>query len=313
MIEIGVEVKIFAKAMIKQIGRVKSDMKDQVDHFRKGSGAAHAICVGLVGVNHAEQCTSYEKAAVWTTDGSSGFRHPSQEAPEVIKRLTADTRPLFDELLFLPYRATNVDPYPFDWVAYDDVAANYGALLVRVSREYEQRFDGHAPPQLNVVQRERVETHRSASDRPQMVDRVADYVRSCADVIDRIRVEDEPTRDGACEELASLLRGLVEETNFRDVLSEDELSALVDLISQAEGGPFLLAGHYGLGEYGQDDVRLKDASPSTMNQKWSDWREILNRAVGMVYGARMSPVKARLARIAGKLRGAERRLRVSKT
>src|SRR4051812_3130896 len=32
-VEVGIEVKILAKAMIKQIGRVKTDMKDQVAEF----------------------------------------------------------------------------------------------------------------------------------------------------------------------------------------------------------------------------------------------------------------------------------------
>lgn len=153
-IEIGVEVKIFAKAMIKQIGRVKSDMTDQLAHFRRGGGAAVPVCVGIVGVNHAEQYTSYERAAVWTTTGASSYRHPIQEAAEVIARLTRDVRPLYDEIQFLRYRATNVDPYPFEWVDYDATVTDYGALLVRVRREYEHRFNGHAPPSLSLVERD---------------------------------------------------------------------------------------------------------------------------------------------------------------
>src|SRR5690242_8524656 len=36
-VEIGVEVKIFAKAMIKQIDRVIGDLQKQVTHFRRGA------------------------------------------------------------------------------------------------------------------------------------------------------------------------------------------------------------------------------------------------------------------------------------
>ena len=46
-VEIGVEVKILAKAMIKQIGRVESDLRDQVDHFNRR--ATTPICVGVRG------------------------------------------------------------------------------------------------------------------------------------------------------------------------------------------------------------------------------------------------------------------------
>jgi hypothetical protein len=37
-IEIGIEVKILAKAIIKQIDRVGSDLRSQVEHFRKWGG-----------------------------------------------------------------------------------------------------------------------------------------------------------------------------------------------------------------------------------------------------------------------------------
>ena len=47
-IEIGVETKILAKAMIKQIDRVISDLIRQTEEFKKSGG--RAICVGIVGV-----------------------------------------------------------------------------------------------------------------------------------------------------------------------------------------------------------------------------------------------------------------------
>src|SRR5580658_303885 len=74
-IEIGVEVKILAKAMIKQIDRVISDLRNQVAQFKR-SGAT-PICVGIVGVNQADQYVSYEGDRMYRTSGTGGFLHPS--------------------------------------------------------------------------------------------------------------------------------------------------------------------------------------------------------------------------------------------
>src|ERR1700692_3838278 len=51
-IEIGVETKILAKAMIKQIDRVIGDLVRQTEEFKRRGG--QALCVALVGVNFAE-------------------------------------------------------------------------------------------------------------------------------------------------------------------------------------------------------------------------------------------------------------------
>jgi hypothetical protein len=56
---------------------------------------------------------------------------------ERLQRLAA---PSFDEFLLLPFRATNIRPFPFEWVDYELTAREYSALLVRVSREYDRRF-----------------------------------------------------------------------------------------------------------------------------------------------------------------------------
>jgi hypothetical protein len=136
-VEIGVEVKILAKAMIKQIGRVKSDLEKQVDHFHRGAG--NPICVGIVGVNYAESCVSYEGDREYPTDGKK-YTHPVQEAAGAEAHLTDDPAPKFDEFLFLRYRATNAPPYPFEWVRYVDTFQDYGASLTRISRAYNTRF-----------------------------------------------------------------------------------------------------------------------------------------------------------------------------
>lgn len=136
-VEIGIEVKILAKAMIKQIDRVIGDLAKQVDQFRRGGGTP--ICVGIVGINHAAVCTGYEADRSYTTDGKK-HKHPIQEAADAEARLVAHAKPRFDEFLVLRFRATNADPFPFDWVNSDATQLDYGAILTRVSREYDRRF-----------------------------------------------------------------------------------------------------------------------------------------------------------------------------
>jgi hypothetical protein len=136
-IEIGAETKILAKAMIKQIDRVIGDLARQVEEFRKTGG--NPICVGIVGLNFAPNYTSYEGAREWPTDGRK-HKHPVQEATEAENRLRNRAASSFDEFQILRFRATNVFPFPFEWLDYDQTAKEYGALLVRVSREYDRRF-----------------------------------------------------------------------------------------------------------------------------------------------------------------------------
>lgn len=58
----------------------------------------------------------------------------------------ARAKPAFGEFLVLRYRATNAEPYPFEWVDYERTAFDYGAILVRVAREYESRFGSQSAP-----------------------------------------------------------------------------------------------------------------------------------------------------------------------
>lgn len=137
-LEIGVEVKILAKAMIKQIDRVITDLRNQGAQFRQGGG--RPICVGIVGINHAERYTSYEKDKHWPTTGKDGYLHPCQEAREAERRLDANAKQNFDEFLFVRFRAANEPPFPFDWVDYEGLRLDYGAVLTRISSEYQLRF-----------------------------------------------------------------------------------------------------------------------------------------------------------------------------
>ena len=137
-VEIGIEVKILAKAMIKQIDRVINDLRNQVVQFKRGGGSP--ICVALGGINQAESTVGYEGDRPFPTTGRQGFLHPFQEAPEAERRLRADAAPEFDEFLVLRFKATNAPPYPFEWVDYNETRLDYAAALARISARYQQRF-----------------------------------------------------------------------------------------------------------------------------------------------------------------------------
>jgi hypothetical protein len=136
-VEIGAEVKILAKAMIKQIDRVIGDLQKQVVQFKRGAGTP--ICVGIVGINHAQFCTGYEGTRSYKTDGKAN-RRPYQEAPEAERRLLSDAAPHFNEFIVLHYEAINEPPFPFSWVNYTSTVQSYGSALLRISREYDRRF-----------------------------------------------------------------------------------------------------------------------------------------------------------------------------
>jgi hypothetical protein len=136
-VEIGSEVKILAKAMIKQIDRVMTDLQKQRQEFLKGGG--NPITVGIVGINQASRYSSYEGDVVWPT-GAKGHKHPVQEAAEAEKRLITHVAPAFDEFLILRFRATSEAPYVFEWVDESQTQMDYGAVLTRILRKYEARF-----------------------------------------------------------------------------------------------------------------------------------------------------------------------------
>lgn len=135
-IEVGVEVKILMKAMIKQIDRVASDLRGQAAHFRSRGG--NPICVGVVGINHADHCTGYEGTRSFPTDGKT-HKHPIQEALAAEARLMQHAAAAFDEFIILRFKATNEDPFPFAWVNAKGTQLDYGAALARISQEYQAR------------------------------------------------------------------------------------------------------------------------------------------------------------------------------
>jgi hypothetical protein len=133
-IEIGIEVKIIQKAMIRQVGRVCSDLKDQIEQFKRKRGKP--FTVGIVGINHAEKYVSHEGDKPWPTTGVGRYKHPFQEAVETERRLLKDAAPAFDEFLVLHFKATNIDPYDFQWVDQKRTELDYGAVLARVSSAF---------------------------------------------------------------------------------------------------------------------------------------------------------------------------------
>jgi hypothetical protein len=134
-IEIGIEVKIIQKAMIRQIDRVINDLRGQVAQF-KSKGGQPIQSIGIVGLNCAKQYVSYEGDKEWPTTGVGRHKHPYQEADETEARLRSLAAPHFEEFLILRFAATNSAPFPFAWVDPKKTALDYGAVLARVSNRF---------------------------------------------------------------------------------------------------------------------------------------------------------------------------------
>lgn len=136
--EVGAEVKIVCKAMLRQVGRVMNDLREQATELQHKN--PDVVRVAVVGVNHAPFYVSWEGDREWPTNGKGKHKHPIQEAAETTRRIVERVAPLYDELLVLPFVATNAPPRDFAWVNAKQTAAEYGAALVRISQLYEKRF-----------------------------------------------------------------------------------------------------------------------------------------------------------------------------
>ena len=141
-LEIGVEVKILAKAMIKQIDRVINDLCNQVVQFRKGGGTPLGFGESSGSIKLQNMSASKAKTAVIQPLVESGApQYPSQEAAEAEKRLRELAAPSFEEFLILPFRATNEPPFPFEWVGFERTRLDYAAASsLESSSKYQQRF-----------------------------------------------------------------------------------------------------------------------------------------------------------------------------
>lgn len=128
---IGCEVKILAKAQLKQIDRVVSDLHNFVGRMKRIN--ERCINIAAVGINHEQEYVGYE--------GRRRFRGrlTAQEPTKVAAKLE-ELRNEYDELLVLSFRASNQSPYPFSWVNDVRVDLDYGAVLRRVGVLYQERF-----------------------------------------------------------------------------------------------------------------------------------------------------------------------------
>jgi len=119
--------------MGRQLDRVTGDIKKQCGIFHRVS--SDAITVAVVGVNFSDAYRSYE-----------GDRHydssPVEEASHTVVKIAndAEMHEMYDEVLVLPYTATNSTPFPFAWKNWSQTSAEYNAALVRISNEYGRRF-----------------------------------------------------------------------------------------------------------------------------------------------------------------------------
>jgi hypothetical protein len=134
-LEIGIETKILSKAMIKQIDRVIGDAQRQAEIFREHG---RPICIAIIGINYATKYVSFEGDRQFATTGEGDSPHPVQEAAAAERLVIQKLRPHFDHFLLLRFRVTNEPPYPFEWVNYQHVFQEYGAILTRACIEYER-------------------------------------------------------------------------------------------------------------------------------------------------------------------------------
>ncbi len=136
-IEVGVETKILATAIGKQIQERISSLIEQAQAFRRKN--SDCICVALVGINYAPHYVAYEGERTTETDGAK-YPHPIQQAAKAEAKVRLELKDVFEEVVVLPFIATNKEPFEFDWVNLSAVANEYSAALIRISKEYERRF-----------------------------------------------------------------------------------------------------------------------------------------------------------------------------
>ena len=136
-IEIAAETKILATAIGKQVQERVSSLTDQAAVFRNRN--PDVICVAIVGINYAPSYLAYEGERTTLTDGKL-HAHPVQQASTAELKVRADLQNVYEEVIVLPFAATNQPPHDFQWANATKVRNEYGAALVRISQEYQRRF-----------------------------------------------------------------------------------------------------------------------------------------------------------------------------
>lgn len=128
---VGCEVKILAKAQLKQIDRVISDLDNFATRMKRLN--ERCINVAIVGVNHESNYLGHE--------GERTFRGKlGREEPRTTIGRLGVLREVYDELLILGFKATNQPPYPFGWLDTKMVELDYASALTRVGERYQERF-----------------------------------------------------------------------------------------------------------------------------------------------------------------------------
>jgi hypothetical protein len=132
-LQIGIEFKIVATKMTAQMDRVATDLRNQAHEFAQLN--SKAIKVAIVGVNHANEYEGHEGERTYRAR-----RAPAAEAAQVIQFVVGRVEKEFDELILLRYAATNIAPYPFNWVDGAATRRDYSAAILRIADLYQQRF-----------------------------------------------------------------------------------------------------------------------------------------------------------------------------
>ncbi len=140
-VDIGIEVKILNKAMIKQVHDRIAGLQQQAEYFKRGKDRqpeGNPVTIAVIGVNHASYTVGYEGERTYRTDGKKE-RHPCDEGDETVRRLKREVAPHYDEVIIIPYEATNEDPFPFRFKDETALYHEWDLMLSRVSAEYNKR------------------------------------------------------------------------------------------------------------------------------------------------------------------------------
>lgn len=130
--QIGCEVKILGKSFLKQIDRVINDLVGFRGRMHKRN--PNCLNVAVVAVNFEPDYVSYEKDRAYKDPPRDG------EARETSARIINEIGDDYDELIIIPFKATNSPPYPFSLVNEKDTALDYGAVLTRLGAKYNKGF-----------------------------------------------------------------------------------------------------------------------------------------------------------------------------
>jgi len=131
---VGCEVKIIAKDPLSQVDRVISDLANFAGRVRRVN--SQSVSVAMVGMNLSRAIPSATK--VNETYEDKELR--GHEALAATRKIEEQLREVYDELLILPFEATNIPPLPFAWATTPRVELEYGSALTRIGERYQARF-----------------------------------------------------------------------------------------------------------------------------------------------------------------------------